>query len=40
MILEARGVKKQYLRAVDPFWALDDISLSIDEGEFVCIVGR
>ena len=40
MILEARGVKKEYLRAGNPFWALDDVSLSVDEGEFICIVGR
>ena len=40
MILAARGVKKEYIRAGKPFWALDGVSLSVDEGEFVCIVGR
>jgi putative ABC transport system ATP-binding protein len=40
MILEARGVKKEYWRAGSSFWALNDISLSVGEGDFICIVGR
>ena len=35
MILEARGVRKLY----GPFVALDSVSLSIREGEFVSIIG-
>ncbi|MDR0647747.1 MAG: ABC transporter ATP-binding protein [Synergistaceae bacterium] len=40
MILEASGIKKEYIRAGNSFWALNDVSLSVDEGEFICIVGR
>jgi putative ABC transport system ATP-binding protein len=40
MILEARGVSKEYERGGFPFLAVDDVSLSIGEGELVCIVGR
>ncbi|MDR3354059.1 MAG: ABC transporter ATP-binding protein [Synergistaceae bacterium] len=40
MILEAREIKKQYHRDNILFSAVNDVSLSIGEGEFVCIVGR
>ena len=40
MILEACGVKKEYRRGGKPFLALDDISLSIGEGDFICVTGR
>jgi putative ABC transport system ATP-binding protein len=40
MILKASGVKKEYRRGGRSFWALDDISLSVGEGDFICIVGR
>jgi putative ABC transport system ATP-binding protein len=40
MILEAREITKQYYRDGIPFFAVNGVSMSIDEGEFVCIVGR
>jgi putative ABC transport system ATP-binding protein len=40
MILDARGLSKEYKRGGVPFPAVDNVSLSIDGGEFVCIVGR
>ncbi|MCI1956509.1 MAG: ABC transporter ATP-binding protein [Oscillospiraceae bacterium] len=40
MILEARNIAKTYLRGGMPFSAVDDVSLEIGEGEFVCIEGR
>jgi putative ABC transport system ATP-binding protein len=40
MILEAWGISKEYDRGSVPFWAVNDVSLSIGEGEFVCVVGR
>ncbi|MDR1943888.1 MAG: ABC transporter ATP-binding protein [Synergistaceae bacterium] len=40
MMLEATGLKKEYRRAGAPFLAVNDVSLSIGEGEFVCVMGR
>lgn len=40
MILEAKNIKKEYLRGDASFCAVDDVSLEIDEGDFVCIAGR
>ena len=39
-ILFARGLKKYYGRESDPVRALDGVSLSVEEGEFVVIVGQ
>jgi putative ABC transport system ATP-binding protein len=40
VILEARGISKEYDRGGVPFFAAEDVSLSIGEGEFACVVGR
>ncbi|MDR0424992.1 MAG: ABC transporter ATP-binding protein [Clostridiales Family XIII bacterium] len=40
MIIEAQGIKKAYQHEDRLFMAVDDVSLSIGEGEFVCIEGR
>jgi putative ABC transport system ATP-binding protein len=39
-LIAARGVTKCYSIAGAPFTALDDVTLSIDRGEFVAIVGQ
>ncbi len=38
-IVEARGLTKIYTRGVEKVHALDDVSFTIGEGEFVAIVG-
>ena len=38
-ILEAKNVRKYYGKGENQVKAVDDISLSIQEGEFVSIVG-
>ncbi|MDR0357173.1 MAG: ABC transporter ATP-binding protein [Clostridiales Family XIII bacterium] len=40
MMLEALEISKEYKRGDRPFFAVDGVSLSIDKGEFICIVGR
>ncbi|MDR1069345.1 MAG: ABC transporter ATP-binding protein [Gracilibacteraceae bacterium] len=40
MILTARALRKEYSRGGRPFLALDDVSLSLAAGEFVCLTGR
>jgi putative ABC transport system ATP-binding protein len=40
MLLEARNIVKQYYRNLARFFAVNDVSLSIGEGEFVCVSGR
>jgi putative ABC transport system ATP-binding protein len=40
MILEAFSLTKEYTRADKTFLAVDDASLQIDRGEFVCVTGR
>jgi putative ABC transport system ATP-binding protein len=40
MILTAAGIKKSYMRGTTPFMAVDDVSLSVDEGAFIGITGR
>ncbi|MDR1135988.1 MAG: ABC transporter ATP-binding protein [Clostridiales Family XIII bacterium] len=40
MILEAREIRKEYKRGGTLLQAVDDVSLELTEGEFVCLVGR
>ncbi|MDR2179649.1 MAG: ABC transporter ATP-binding protein [Synergistaceae bacterium] len=40
MLLELRNLKKEYLRGNASFAAVNDVNLSIDEGERVYITGR
>ena len=40
MILKAQNIIKEYKRGGNLFRAVDDVSLEIREGEFVCIAGR
>jgi putative ABC transport system ATP-binding protein len=40
MLLEASGLRKEYRRGGVAFLAVDNASISIDKGEFVCLVGR
>ncbi len=40
MILTARNLVKEYARGGKPFRAVDEVSLGIGKGEFVCIEGR
>jgi putative ABC transport system ATP-binding protein len=39
-LLEVRGVSKQYGEEGAPVLALDDVSLDVEAGEFVALVGR
>jgi putative ABC transport system ATP-binding protein len=39
-ILSAYGIKKRYIRGDVPFFAVDNVSLSIEAGEFIGITGR
>ena len=40
MILEAKALSRSFVRRGKPFAAVDKVDLTIDEGEFVAIVGR
>jgi putative ABC transport system ATP-binding protein len=40
MILKACNLVKEYTQGGKPFRALNDVSLEIGTGEFVCVVGR
>ncbi|MDR2633816.1 MAG: ABC transporter ATP-binding protein [Treponema sp.] len=39
MILEMTGLSKAYDRGKSPFFAVKDVSLRLDAGDFVCIAG-
>ncbi len=38
--LDIRGVSKIYETAKGPFTVLKDVDLSVDEGEFICLIGH
>ena len=40
MILKAQNIVKEYTRGGSLFRAVDDVSLDIEEGSFLCITGR
>ncbi|MGM9638618.1 MAG: ABC transporter ATP-binding protein [Butyricicoccaceae bacterium] len=40
MVLEVKDLCKQYTRGGRPFYAVDHVSLTVDKGEFVSIIGR
>jgi len=40
MILKAHNIVKEYTQGGKAFRAVNDVSLEIGEGEFVCVVGR
>lgn len=40
MVLEVKDLCKQYTRGGRPFYAVDHVSLTVDRGEFVSIIGR
>ncbi len=40
MFLEIQGLSKQYKRGEKAFLAVDSVDLSIDQGDFVSIIGR
>ncbi len=40
MILKIRNLKKEYLRGKKPLLAVDNLSLDIEAGAFVCLFGR
>jgi putative ABC transport system ATP-binding protein len=40
MIIEAKNIKKEYRRGKNTFCAVNDVSFSVDSGDFVCISGR
>lgn len=40
MVLEVKDLCKQYTRGGRPFYAVDHVSLTMDRGEFVSIIGR
>lgn len=40
MILKAQNIVKEYTRGGSLFRAVDDVSLDIEEGNFLCITGR
>ncbi len=39
-LIDLRDVAKDYVTAAGPFRALDDVSLQVDRGEFIAVVGR
>jgi putative ABC transport system ATP-binding protein len=39
-MLEVRNITKEYHRGSTPFFAVHDISFTLDKDEFVCITGR
>ncbi|MBI2886466.1 MAG: ABC transporter ATP-binding protein, partial [Chloroflexi bacterium] len=38
-MLELRGLAKRFVTAHGPITALEDISVTVEPGEFVCLVG-
>lgn len=40
MLLEAKNLKKKYQRGKKDFYAVNDVNLQIDEGDFIQIVGK
>lgn len=40
MVLEVKELCKEYTRGGRPFYAVDHVSLTVDKGEFVSIIGR
>ncbi len=40
MLLQARNLVKDYRRGATPFRAVNDVSLEIGKGDFICILGR
>ena len=39
-LIQLRGIHKAYETEAGPFWALKEIDLEVEQGEFVAIVGR
>lgn len=40
MVLEVKGLCKEYMRGSQPFYAVDHVDFSMDKGDFVSIIGR
>ena len=40
MVLEVRGLCKEYMRGSQPFYAVDHVDFSLNKGDFVSIIGR
>ena len=40
MVLEVKGLCKEYMRGNQPFYAVDHVDFSMDKGDFVSIIGR
>ena len=40
MVLEVKGLCKEYMRGSQPFYAVDHVDFSLDKGYFVSIIGR
>ena len=40
MVLEVKGLCKEYMRGSQPFYAVDHIDFTLNKGEFVSIIGR
>ena len=40
MVLEVKGLCKEYMRGSQPFYAVDHVDFSLNKGEFVSIIGR
>ena len=38
-MIQVKNISKKFFTAGQPFWALDDVSLSVQAGEFVCLTG-
>ena len=40
MVLEVKGLCKEYMRGSQPFYAVDHVDFSLNKGDFVSIIGR
>lgn len=40
MVLEVKGLCKEYMRGSQPFYAVDHVDFSMDKGDFISIIGR
>ena len=40
MVLEVKGLCKEYMRGSKPFYAVDHVDFSMNKGDFVSIIGR